>query len=48
VDARVVEEREWVDGVLVEVSRNLFAICDKTNDVFILERRSISSIRMEQ
>src|SRR5256712_8406524 len=34
VDARVVEEREWVDGVLVEVSRNLFAICDKTNDVF--------------
>src|SRR2546422_8006280 len=34
VDARVVEEREWVDGILVEVSRNLFAICDKTNDVF--------------
>ena len=34
VTARVVEERESVDGELVEVSRNLFAICAKTNDVF--------------
>src|SRR2546429_7564292 len=34
VRARVVEERETVGGELVEVSRNLFAICDKTNDVF--------------
>jgi hypothetical protein len=34
VNARVVEERESVDGELVEVSRNFFAICSKTNDVF--------------
>jgi hypothetical protein len=34
VKARVVEERESVDGELVEVSRNFFAICPKTNDVF--------------
>ncbi len=31
---RIVEEREWVDGELVEVSRNFFAICKKTNSVF--------------
>jgi len=30
---RVVEEREWVDGELDEVSRNFFAICAQTNDV---------------
>ncbi|HLF28458.1 MAG TPA: hypothetical protein VJG32_19160 [Anaerolineae bacterium] len=34
VRTRVVEEKEWVDDELVEVSRNFFAICDKTNDVF--------------
>src|SRR2546430_7652228 len=34
VRARGVEEREKVGGELVEVSRNLFAICDKTHDVF--------------
>lgn len=34
VVTRVVEERETVDGVLAEVSRNFFAICTKTNDVF--------------
>lgn len=34
VTTRVVEERESVDGELVEVSRNFFAICDKTNDVY--------------
>jgi hypothetical protein len=34
VNARVVEERESVNGKPVEVSRNLFAICPKTNDVF--------------
>lgn len=34
--ARVVQEREWVDGVLVEVSRNFFATCEETNDVFYL------------
>lgn len=31
---RIVEEREWIDGELVEVSRNFFAICKKTNSVF--------------
>jgi hypothetical protein len=34
VVTRVVEEREFEDGELVEVSRNFFAICTKTNDVF--------------
>ena len=34
VTTRVVEERETIDGVLAEVSRNFFAICTKTNDVF--------------
>lgn len=34
VETRVVEEREWVDGELVEVSRNFLAICAPTNDVF--------------
>jgi hypothetical protein len=34
VNARVVEEREWVDDELVEVSRNWFARCVETNDLF--------------
>lgn len=34
VTTRVVEEREWKDGDLIEVSRNFFAICPTTNDVF--------------
>ncbi len=34
VKARVVEESESVNGELVEVSRNFYAICKKTNDVF--------------
>jgi len=34
VDARVVEERETADDELVEVSRNYFARCEPTNDVF--------------
>lgn len=34
VTTRVVEERETKDGQLVEVSRNYFAICTKTQDVF--------------
>lgn len=34
VAARVVEEREWVDGKLYEVSLNYFAICERTKDVF--------------
>lgn len=34
VRTRVVEEREFENGELKEVSRNFFAICAKTNDVF--------------
>ena len=34
VPTRVIEEREYVDGELIEVSKNFFAICDKTNDVY--------------
>ncbi len=34
VVTRVVEERESVDGELVEVSRNFFAICKETGDLF--------------
>jgi len=34
VSARVVEEREFEDGELVEVSRNFFARCVETSDVF--------------
>lgn len=33
VETRVVEERETEDGELVEVSRNYFAICNRTNSV---------------
>lgn len=31
---RVVEEREWDDGQLIEVARNYFAICERTKDVY--------------
>jgi hypothetical protein len=34
VTTRVVEEREWKNGELAEVSRNFFAICTETKDVF--------------
>ncbi len=34
VVARVVEEREWIDDELVEVSRNFYARCKETNDIF--------------
>ena len=34
VHARVVEEREWKDGELVEVSRNYYARCVQTGDVY--------------
>lgn len=34
VETRVVEEREWVDGELVEVSRNFLAVCEPTGSVF--------------
>ena len=32
--ARVIEERESVGGELVEISRNFFATCEETNNVF--------------
>lgn len=34
VETRVVEEREWEDGELAEVSRNYFAISTRTGSVF--------------
>jgi hypothetical protein len=34
VRTRVVEERETIDGQLVEVSRNYFAVCNRTDSVF--------------
>lgn len=34
VTTRVVEEREWVDGELEEVSRNFFVECVGTEDVY--------------
>lgn len=34
VETRVVEEREYANGQLKEVSRNFFAICEKTGNVF--------------
>jgi hypothetical protein len=34
VETRVVRERETVNGELVEISRNYFAICKPTNSVF--------------
>jgi hypothetical protein len=33
VETRVIEERETKDDVLVEISRNYFAICNRTNSV---------------
>ena len=36
ITARVVEEREWKNDALIEVSRNFFAICEETNDAFYL------------
>jgi len=34
VETRIVEERETRNGELVEVSRNFFAVCGPTDDVF--------------
>lgn len=34
VSTRVVEEKEWEDGKLTEISMNYFAICEQTGDVF--------------
>ncbi len=35
VETRVVEEREWVNGELDEVSRSFYAICRHTNDIYL-------------
>jgi hypothetical protein len=34
VTTRIVEEKEWVDGKLYEISKNYFALCAETNDVY--------------
>lgn len=34
IQARVMEERETIDGKLIEISRNFFAICKQTKSVF--------------
>jgi hypothetical protein len=34
VKTRIVEEREWVDGELAEISRNFFARCKQANAIF--------------
>ncbi len=34
ITTRVVQESEWRNGELIEVSRNFFAICAETQDVF--------------
>jgi len=34
VITRVVEEKEWKDGNLYEISRNYFAMCEQRKDVF--------------
>lgn len=33
IKTRVVEEREWRNGALIEVSRNFYAMCEETKDV---------------
>jgi hypothetical protein len=34
VETRIVEEREYGDGEILEISRNFFAICNETSDVY--------------
>ncbi len=34
VETRVIEEREYEDGELAEISRNFFAMAEETKDVF--------------
>jgi hypothetical protein len=34
VETRIIEERESADGMIVEVSRNYFALDKKTNDIY--------------
>ncbi len=33
IETRVIEEREWEGGELIEVSYNYYALCNETNDV---------------
>jgi hypothetical protein len=39
IDTRVLEERETADGQLVEISRNFFATCNPTQDVYYFGER---------
>jgi hypothetical protein len=39
IDTRVLEERETADGQLVEISRNYFATCRPTQDVYYFGER---------
>ncbi len=39
VVTRIVEEREWVDGELYEISKNFFARCKETDDIFYFGER---------
>jgi hypothetical protein len=34
IETRVVEEREWSDGQIIEVSRNFFAVDKATSDIY--------------
>jgi hypothetical protein len=34
VSTRVVEEKEWINGEIVEISRNFYARCTETGDIF--------------
>ena len=34
VETRVIEEAEYIDGEIYEVSRNFYAICGATNDIY--------------
>jgi len=34
IETRVIEEREWKNDQLIEVSQNMFAMCEETQDVF--------------
>lgn len=34
VETRLIEEREWRNGDLIEISINMFAMCEETQDVF--------------
>lgn len=34
VKTRIVEEREWKNGELIEISRNFYAICKKTSSIY--------------